>query len=305
MTTPGPIVKINGLTTRYYKNKPVKMLNGDYYISGKYTGPIATGNSEYYDDPYAIEDYENKNKKGVVIEKVEKGVKGKMEYENGDVYVGYFRRHPDGKGTMTYSNGDVYDGEWHEGTRRGKGKMTTANGNVYDGEWRSDPSKMNGVIFRGKTKDGVSVFLSSKEISYTFPDDTTFNKKPGAKTGVLTLQNKKKLKIPGLLLDPNSPDTNTNNNEGVVSLQAMARHVLKTNPGVLHETLENIGEKEKENVVKLLGYIQEEEGLLKKKSKEELKKKEEQKTKGEQTGSGKRKTNKKRTKRRSTHRKRK
>ena len=300
MTTEGPKVKINGLTTVYRENyKTYKT-----YKSGKYTGPVSIGDNEYYDEPYAIEKYVNRKKNGDIIEKVEKGVPGIMKYDNDDVYVGYFRRYPDGKGTMTYANGDVYDGEWHEGSRRGKGILTTANGNVYDGEWISDWGEMS-VIFRGKSKDGVSVFLSPKESSYTFPDGTTFNKKTGAKTGVLTLPNGKKLRITGLVLDPNAPDTSTNNNERVISLQAMTYNVLKKNPGVLYETLENIDEKKKENVVKLLGYIQEEE-RARKQEEERARKQEEQKTKGEQTGSGQRKkTNKKRTKRRSTHRKRK
>ena len=46
---------------------------------------------------------------------------GRYEYENGDVYQGWYMK--DGykwhEGTMTYANGDVYVGEWKVNQRWG------------------------------------------------------------------------------------------------------------------------------------------------------------------------------------------
>jgi C-terminal processing protease CtpA/Prc len=80
----------------------------------------------------------------------------KVEYSNGDYYVGEFndkgQRH--GQGTYYWASGAKYEGQWENGSRTGQGKMTYDGGQIYEGTWKDD--KRNGS---GK---------------YTFKDGSTF-----------------------------------------------------------------------------------------------------------------------------------
>ena len=96
-----------------------------------------------------------------------------INYDNGDKYIGYINNNKrDGKGKMIFNNGNIYDGDWlydvfikgiisykngeeYEGyinnnKREGKGKMKYNNGDIYDGNWIND-FFINGII---KYKNG-------------------------------------------------------------------------------------------------------------------------------------------------------
>ena len=96
-----------------------------------------------------------------------------INYDNGDKYIGYINNNQrDGKGKMIFNNGDIYDGDWlydvfikgiisykngeeykgyiNNNKREGKGKMKYNNGDIYDGNWIND-FFINGII---KYKNG-------------------------------------------------------------------------------------------------------------------------------------------------------
>ena len=89
--------------------------------------------------------------------------KGKMFFENGDVYEGDFvfgKEH--GYGVFTWADGDVYEGNFKDGKFDGHGYMTWAGGDTYEGDFvdgvRTGKGKItfaNGDIYEGDFVDGV------------------------------------------------------------------------------------------------------------------------------------------------------
>jgi hypothetical protein len=103
---------------------------------------------------------------------------GKMEYVNGDEYIGnWYRNERLGKGTMKYINGDIFVGQWNDeivngvmtysnnggqydgdfqdqndedfekfSYREGDGIMTYSNGDKYNGRWLNDKREGEGDI---------------------------------------------------------------------------------------------------------------------------------------------------------------
>jgi len=117
--------------------------------------------------------------------------KGKMEFENYDLYdgdwvegkmegygtyrfydkrkdgyskkqyEGHFRNNVrEGIGRMTYENGDVYVGQWQNDCRTGEGVCYFHNGDIFQGIWKFDKMvrglyrKANGEIYDGEIKEG-------------------------------------------------------------------------------------------------------------------------------------------------------
>jgi len=95
---------------------------------------------------------------------------GVMEYNNGDVYKGHWKRgYSDGMGEMEYNNGDVYIGLWKRGQRSGnystfirpkvfesignwindimyEGTINYKDGRVYTGSWNFKNESGKGIM---------------------------------------------------------------------------------------------------------------------------------------------------------------
>ena len=67
-------------------------------------------------------------------------------YEN-DNYVGCINDegNPDGFGIMNYENQDVYEGYWKNGKRNGLGKFESTGGYFYEGNWENGLKKGEGT----------------------------------------------------------------------------------------------------------------------------------------------------------------
>jgi len=67
-------------------------------------------------------------------------------YEN-DNYVGCINDegNPDGFGIMNYENQDVYEGYWKNGKRNGLGKFESTGGYFYEGNWENGLKKGEGI----------------------------------------------------------------------------------------------------------------------------------------------------------------
>ena len=82
---------------------------------------------------------------------------GKMIYNNGNIYNGFWKDNRRKQGCMTYANGDKYDGVWDEGVYSGQGVMTCANGDKYNGNWLYGEYSGQGVMTytNGDKYDGM------------------------------------------------------------------------------------------------------------------------------------------------------
>ena len=127
--------------------------------------------TEQLDAAFADETYtgyvENKNIANYVYTGyVKSGIpdgKGRMLFENGDVYEGDFvfgKEH--GNGVFTWANGDVYEGGFENGCPEGQGRLTWVSGDVYEGDFtvgtRTGYGKLafaNGDVYEGDFVDGV------------------------------------------------------------------------------------------------------------------------------------------------------
>jgi len=108
--------------------------------------------------------------------------KGKLTFENGEVYEGDFvDDKPQGKGKQTVENGDVYEGDFIDGKPQGKGKFTYSNGGVYEGDvvynMRHGKGKFTfgGDVFEGdfvdnKPQKGKVTFANGKVEEGNFDD---------------------------------------------------------------------------------------------------------------------------------------
>ena len=89
--------------------------------------------------------------------------KGKMLFDNGDVYEGDFvfgKEH--GHGVFTWASGDFYEGDFVNSTFEGQGKLTWTGGDVYEGDFvngtRTGKGKLvfaGGDVYEGDFVDGV------------------------------------------------------------------------------------------------------------------------------------------------------
>lgn len=60
---------------------------------------------------------------------------GRMEWENGDSFVGQFENNERRKGVYTWASGDIYVGEFIGGEMDGPGTYYFSQGHVYKGNW--------------------------------------------------------------------------------------------------------------------------------------------------------------------------
>jgi hypothetical protein len=76
-----------------------------------------------------------------------KNGRGTYQFDNGNKYVGEFRRSiMQGKGTVYFANGNRYNGDWVGGLREGTGIYTFSNGNVYTGSFKKSRFEGQGTM---------------------------------------------------------------------------------------------------------------------------------------------------------------
>jgi hypothetical protein len=76
-----------------------------------------------------------------------KNGRGTYQFDNGNKYVGDFRRSiMHGKGTVYFANGNRYNGDWVGGLREGTGIYTFSNGNVYTGSFKKSRFEGQGTM---------------------------------------------------------------------------------------------------------------------------------------------------------------
>lgn len=110
--------------------------------------------------------FENNNPVGVIDIKFKNGAaysgelninqqadgKGKLTYNDGASYTGYFKNgRRNGEGNMTYNDGVRYVGTFVNNKREGRGVCTYVDGGIYDGDWKDDMRDGDGYI---KYSDG-------------------------------------------------------------------------------------------------------------------------------------------------------
>ncbi|MDY7395660.1 hypothetical protein UMM65_10435 [Aureibaculum sp. 2210JD6-5] len=108
-------------------------------------------NSGYYTLSYVSNDNTNSSNTTTSVTKCVNGDckngQGKMNYSNGDSYLGNFKNgFREGVGIYNWANGDKYSGEWIKGNRTGTGTFTWANGNEFIGKYK-DNKQLDGVGF--------------------------------------------------------------------------------------------------------------------------------------------------------------
>ena len=103
--------------------------------------------------------------KGKKIDKIKEGF-GLMEYNNGDIYQGYFKNNKrEGKGIYKYNNNDIYEGNWENNLQNGKGKFTYNSGDIlsYEGNFRNGNYFGFGKITYINKVELETIFLNNNE----------------------------------------------------------------------------------------------------------------------------------------------
>lgn len=99
-----------------------------------------------------------------------RGNRSRMDFANGDSYVGAFgatrpNRYGDGvfdgRGTMTFADGSVYEGEWKEGRIHGQGKYTSSSGDTLEGTFVD--GRLDGPECTEELLHGSSVYVGAFE----------------------------------------------------------------------------------------------------------------------------------------------
>ncbi|MBO7254393.1 MAG: hypothetical protein J6V36_03720 [Clostridia bacterium] len=121
--------------------------DGSKFIGSVDNGQPISGKIKFSNGMTALIDYNNK----------------KIEYSNGDVYIGDIKIiYRNGKGTLTFGGTkDIYEGEFKDNEISGLGKYTYSDGSVFEGSF------LNGV------KNGYGKFVSSsgETFSGTYSND--------------------------------------------------------------------------------------------------------------------------------------
>ena len=140
-------------------------------LNNYYKGEIHEG-----DKLKDVKIYNNKGKEiaNCTFEKIdiELNGKGKIKYENGDVYDGEIKGGiANGYGKIKYENGDVYEGEFKDGKPDGENIVIKYSDNTYyegivkDGELKEGTIYINGKNYKvenSKIKDDIKLYNGIK-----------------------------------------------------------------------------------------------------------------------------------------------
>ena len=109
-------------------------------------------------------------------------IKGEYKSENGNHYVGEFKKSEcHGKGTMIYFNDHKYVGEWKDNIKHGKGKMTILiddesrnweKGAVFNGTWSKGREHGNFELIYPDGEIMDKVFVNGINTKSKFRDQT-------------------------------------------------------------------------------------------------------------------------------------
>ncbi|WP_422045978.1 hypothetical protein [Roseateles sp.] len=88
---------------------------------------------------------------------------GRVEWANGDVYIGALVRSArQGKGEFIWANGQRYEGDWVQNKATGMGKVQFTNGNRYEGsvidgtpDGEGQMSYASGDVYKGQISQGI------------------------------------------------------------------------------------------------------------------------------------------------------
>ncbi|MEJ6005877.1 hypothetical protein WG899_09995 [Paucibacter sp. AS339] len=88
---------------------------------------------------------------------------GRVEWANGDVYIGALVRSArHGKGEFIWANGQRYEGDWVQNKATGQGKLQFTNGNRYEGsvidgspEGEGQLNYASGDVYKGQISQGI------------------------------------------------------------------------------------------------------------------------------------------------------
>ncbi len=84
------------------------------------------------------------DEKGEIVDGEGEG-KGRMFYENGNLYEGMWKNGKrEGYGQMWYFDKDFYKGHWKDGKREGYGEMKYSDGDIYQGYWKNNKQEGEG-----------------------------------------------------------------------------------------------------------------------------------------------------------------
>ena len=141
--------------------------------------PCKNGTAEY-------EDSEMLRYEGCFNEAGQFHGKGRLVWQNGDVYEGEFElgnRHGsgsyrwsdgrqytgdfvqnvrEGQGRLLYKNSDFYEGGFYQGQRHGNGRFMFANGSMYEGNWAAGKYEGRGTLVQADGRTYVGEFSDGK-----------------------------------------------------------------------------------------------------------------------------------------------
>lgn len=90
--------------------------------------------------------------------------KTSLTFDNGQItYTGYVKNHRmNGKGRLVYDNGDVYEGHFVNGVFNGQGTFTSSTGWTYEGQFKNGQADGKGIltakdgkVYEGTFKQGI------------------------------------------------------------------------------------------------------------------------------------------------------
>jgi len=127
-------------------------------IKGLFKKGLPVGENAFVRAPRA------KKKTGCVSGNCRNGI-GVYLDEEGNRYVGYFKRHkPSGKGICYYPNGNRYDGNWRAGLPNGEGVLYDVSGQLHHGFWRD--GSLNSAVKTPKIIEEHAVNLTPESKTY-------------------------------------------------------------------------------------------------------------------------------------------
>jgi len=152
---------VNGKGT--FKDKDGNIYTGDF-VNGR---PDGQGIETFFDGTRRIGYFRDgiyigkSQPKGCIAGDCENG-QGTFIYDNGNKYVGQWKKAKfHGEGAFTNENG-IYVGQWKNGLRQGDGTITAIDGSIYVGQWDNDVASGEGTITYGDGSKYVGLFKNGK-----------------------------------------------------------------------------------------------------------------------------------------------